>query len=300
MASKQVAIIDGGVGTEISRRGIPLHPVYWSAAAHVEHPDIVSAIHLDYINAGVDIISTNTFMTGRHVLEAGGRNDFKEINLKAIELAKMARQLSGKDHLKIAGTLSPTARMDQANGLPRGKEIENNFRDQASLLADSGADVLLVEMLFDSESAASLLDACCDTGLPVWAGLSATKMPGKETLMTFRQPGKHESLAHETFDNLIKTVIEFPIEVLGAMHTDVKLMPEALRSIRNHWSGTILAYAKTGTATDHDWEFSDVINEIEYADIISDWVDEFDISIVGGCCGTSPAHIKALVKRLNR
>ncbi len=300
MENSKVMVIDGGVGTEISRRGIPLHPVYWSAVAHIEHSDLVRDIHLDYINAGADIISTNTFMAGRHLLEAGGRDDFEEVNRKAVAIAKSAKNMSRRKHLKIAGTLSPTARLDRAHKLPRGKKTDRNFRDQATLLTESGVDVLLVELLFDSESANGLLEACCDTGLPVWAGVSATKVVGCDTLMTFRQPGKHaELLPHETFENLLETVSKFPLDVLGVMHTDVTLMQESLHAVRDYWTGKMLAYAKTGIATDHDWEFSDIIDEVNYADLVAGWIHQFDVSIVGGCCGTRPSHISALVKKVN-
>jgi len=299
MPNSKITIIDGGVGTEISRRGLPLHPSYWSAAAHMTHPDTMLQIHIDFINAGADIISANTFMAGRHILAAGGLKDFEVINKKAIQLAKTARTESGNENLQVAGTLSTLPPLDQADDISRGKQIEINYRDQASLLAESGADILLVEMLFDSESAASLLSACCDTGLPVWAGVSATTIPNTEALMTFRQQGKLEKLPHETFDSLIKTVVDFPVAALGVMHTEVKLMPSALNTLKKRWQGRTLAYAKTGLATNHDWEFERVIDADEYSEIMSDWVDTYGLDIIGGCCGMSPALIDALSKRIH-
>jgi len=298
MPKSKITIIDGGVGTEISKRGIPLHPSYWSATAHMTHPDTVLQIHTDFINAGADIISANTFMAGRHILAAGGLKEFEVINKKAVQLAKTAR--SENENLLVAGTLSTLPPLDQADDLPRGKQIETNFRDQAFLLAESGADILLVEMLFDSESADSLLSACCDTGLPVWAGVSATTIPNTETLMTFRQQGKLEKLPHETFDSLIKTVVEFPVAALGVMHTEVKLMPSALSALEKRWQGRTLAYAKTGLASSHDWEFEQVIDADEYSEIMTDWVNSYDLGIIGGCCGMSPAHIYALSKRFHK
>ena len=298
MSTDKIMIIDGGVGTEISRRGIPLHPCYWSAAAHITHPDIVLEIHQDFIHAGADIISANTFMAGRHILAAGGLNEFEEINKQAIDIAKEARHLSGDDKLIIAGTLSTLPPLNQADDIPRGKQIEENFRDQANLLAESGADILLVEALFDSESAASMIAACCETGLPVWVGLSATVVPDSEILMTFRQPGTLEKLPHETFDNLLETVIDFPIDVLGVMHTDTSLMPAALTALLQVWKGRKMAYPKTGLATRHDWEFCDLIEESDYTALMAKWVKDYSLTIVGGCCGMSPGHISTLSNKL--
>ncbi|HEX5692919.1 MAG TPA: homocysteine S-methyltransferase family protein, partial [Roseiflexaceae bacterium] len=71
----QVIMLDGATGTELQRRGVPMHGFAWSAAALDTHPDIVRAVHEDYIRAGADVIITNTFSTARHVLETAGLGD---------------------------------------------------------------------------------------------------------------------------------------------------------------------------------------------------------------------------------
>lgn len=295
---QNVTIIDGGVGTEISRRGLPLHPVYWSAMAHMSHPETVLQIHADYIEAGADVISANTFMAGRHILAAGGISEFEAVNRGAIDIARQAVQQSGRNELKVAGTLSTLPPLDRAHDILRGKDIEANYRAQAELLADSGADLLIAEALFNSESAAPLIDACCGTGLPVWVGLSVSTLPGDETLMTFRQPGKLEELEHETLDQLLDTVTSFPVDILGIMHTAVEIMPRSLEALEKKWPGRKLAYAKTGHGTTHDWEFERIIDAEEYADLAADWVETYDLDVIGGCCGMSPKHISTLTRRL--
>lgn len=295
-----IDIIDGAVGTEFQRRGVPMNHACWSANAHITHPEVLSAIHRDYLVAGATVISTNTFLAGRHVLEVSGINNFVQVNRSAVELAKAAREEFAKTEVLIAGSMSTLPPLNQANELPRGKRIERYFQEQASLLAVAGVDVLLVEMLLDSESAASMLGACCETGLPVWAGLSAMRNPDCDTLMTFRQPGKLADLVHESFDSLLDTVCEYPVDVLGVMHTELDLMAPALRAVTARWQGPLLAYAKIGGADQQDWNFDQTASPDKYAAHALQWVEDFHASVVGGCCGTQPEHVQALSAAITR
>ena len=89
----EVIVLDGAMGTELERRGVPMDDAAWSAAALITHPDTVREVHEDYIRAGADVIITNTFATARHVLEPaemGGQ--FRELNTRAVTLAKQARE----------------------------------------------------------------------------------------------------------------------------------------------------------------------------------------------------------------
>lgn len=289
-----IKIIDGAVGTELQRRGVPMSSACWSADAHMTHPDILLAIHRDYLAAGATVISTNTFLAGRHVLQADGIDEFEQINRSAVDLAKAAREESAREGILIAGSLSTLPPLNQANDLPRGRRIERNFQDQANLLASAGVDVLLVEMLLDSESAVAMLSACLETGLPVWAGLSAIRDASTNALMTFRQPGKLADLEHESFESLLEAVCECPVDAIGVMHTELDLMVPALHAVRERWQGPLLAYAKIGAADQQDWNFDRAESPENYARRALQWIEKFHASVIGGCCGTQPEHLQAL------
>ncbi len=298
VSNSSIDIIDGAVGTELQRRGVPMNPACWSANAHITHPEVLLEIHWDYLVAGATVISTNTFLAGRHVLEADGIDNFEQINRSAVDLAKKARDEFARGEVLIAGSLSTLPPLNQANDLPRGKQIERTFQEQADLLAAAGVDVLLVEMLMDSESAVNMLGPCCDTGLPVWAGLSAMRNDDNDRLMTFRQPGKLADLEHESFESLLDTVCELPVEVLGVMHTELDLMVPALRAVTARWQGPLLAYAKIGVADQEDWNFHQTASPEIYARHALQWIEDFHASVVGGCCGTQPEHVQALSAQL--
>ena len=294
-----VMLLDGGIGTEIFRRGVPSHPLYWSAMAHMTHPVTVLSVHCDYLRAGASVITTNTTMAAPHVLAAGNVDDFATVNRRAVALAKDAKAQCGGENVIIAGSLSTLPALDRADDAPRGHAVSRGYREQAEILADAGVDVLLVEMLYDSESAAAILTECCRIGLPVWAGMSAMTIDSEDTVpMTFRQPGKLALVPHETLESLVKTVTAFPITVAGIMHTRLLLMESALSVLNKAWRGALMAYANVGVAHAHDWCFETDASFATYADYAHRWVARFGVSIVGGCCGTEPRHIKQLETRL--
>src|SRR3712207_2755816 len=99
----EVVILDGAMGTELERRGVPMDTVAWDAAALFTHPDTVREVHEDYIRAGADVIITNTFATARHVLEPAGMGErFRELNTRAVALAKEAREKSADGEIFVA------------------------------------------------------------------------------------------------------------------------------------------------------------------------------------------------------
>ena len=86
-----VVILDGAMGTEWQRRGVPMDGIAWSAAAMATHSDTVRAVHEDYLRAGVEVLITNSFATSRHVLTPVGLGDrVKELNRRSVELAREA------------------------------------------------------------------------------------------------------------------------------------------------------------------------------------------------------------------
>src|SRR5687768_13471301 len=99
-------LLDGGMGSELRRRGMELDPATWSALAPLTHYDLLRAIHADYIAAGADVVTTSTFATTRFVLDAAGRaRDFAAVNERAVSAAREARDECGRE-VAIAGSIS--------------------------------------------------------------------------------------------------------------------------------------------------------------------------------------------------
>jgi S-methylmethionine-dependent homocysteine/selenocysteine methylase len=161
----EVVVLDGAMGTELERRGVPMDDAAWSAAALITHPDTVREVHEDYIRAGADVIITNTFATARHVLEPADMGEqFRELNTRAVTLAKQARENAADRPVFIAGSISTfTARYDYSYE-PRAEKARANYREQAEVLAESGVDVIALEMMRDLEQTTYALEAAVDTG----------------------------------------------------------------------------------------------------------------------------------------
>ena len=288
-------ILDGGIGTELCARGAPFHPAYWSALSHITYPELMLQIHLDYIHAGAEIISSNTMMASRHVLEAGGVKDFIHINQAAVNIAHRARQQSGKN-AKIAGCMSTLPPLNEVNTIHSTKEMARNYTQQAECLVDAGVDLILIEMLIESSSAAQIIESCIGLGVPVWAGMSAMRSgPVGDDLYTFRQKNTLSDLHHDRFCELVECVCQYPLDMIGVMHTEADTMKKALEELRLGFSGAAFAYAHCGHGEAHQWRFSNIDAPQASAKKALDWVETFDLSAIGGCCGTNPQHIQALI-----
>ena len=152
----------------------------WSGLAVHSHPQVVQEVHEAYIGAGAEVIITNTFGTARCHLEAAGLGDeFARINRNAVRLAIAARDASGED-VAVAGSLSNLPPNFNADDYPPPDVELAGLREQAAILADSGADLIALEMMQDTRHAARAMEAALETGLPVWLGVSCRRRPGAE------------------------------------------------------------------------------------------------------------------------
>src|SRR5690606_4176943 len=167
-----ITVIDGGTGSELRRRGFPMRPDVWSALAGSTHYELLRDVHASYLAAGADVITTNTFATTRFVLDAAGLGErFEEINARTVAAAHEARDAEARS-IAIAGSLSclPPA-FDVARYPPPAAEARA-YAELAELLAAAGVDLLVLEMMQETEHAVRACEAARATGLPFWLGVS--------------------------------------------------------------------------------------------------------------------------------
>ena len=286
-------ILDGGTGTELQRRGVPMDPEAWCGPASLENADVLEAIHRDYIAAGADVITANTYASSRLMLGPAGFADrFAEINRTAVAAALRARDASGRDDVLVAGSLSHmcpfvggTGRQDTARA-PSQAEMADAFGELAALLGDEGCELILLEMMYDPERAAPAFEAALATGLPVWAGFSARRGDDGRVL-TFTED------RDVAFEELVPLLRRFDVAAAGVMHTPSNITGEAIAILRRGFGGPLLAYPDSGYFAMPDWKFEDVIPPAEFLRFATGWAED-GVQILGGCCGLSPAHIAAL------
>lgn len=172
-----ILLLDGATGTELERRGVPMHRVAWSAAALQTHPEIVRQVHEDYIAAGAEVITANSFGASRHVLEPAGMGDqVAELNRRAVALAREARDRAGAGRpIWVAGSISSFIAEADPKNRPSPEAARRSYAEQAALLAESGADLLLLEMMRDIEYSRLAAECAAATGLPVWIGFTCKR-----------------------------------------------------------------------------------------------------------------------------
>ena len=275
LSDGEVIVMDGGTGSEARRRGLPTGPVTWSADALVASPDVIREIHEDYLRAGAEVIVTNTFATGRPVLEMGGLADRTEdLNRLAVTLAQEARdKVSGRDAVVAGGVAAVTPSFDP---------VVSDFREQTELLAEAGVDVIVLEMMTRVVDVEMAVAAAVSTGLPVWAGLSCHVADGELHLGVRKRPQGKVSEA-------VNAAVANGASVVFVMHTPAEDTEVALREARRSSSLLVGAYANVDSRNP--------TKPSDYLLFAQRWV-EAGAQIVGGCCGTTPEHVRALKQGL--
>ena len=305
LVSGQVLLLDGATGTELERRNAPMSEHAWCALATETAPDILRAVHEDYIRAGADIITANTYASSRIMLGAGGMADKVEpLNRRAVEIALEARERAAEGRpVAVAGSISNMmpmvpheARIDTAR-MPTPKAAEASYREQAQLLKQAGVDLILLEMHYRPEYLKRSIRAPRDTGLPVWVGTSArrdAKSTGSGRILGF---AVEEDLP---FEKVVDAVLSAGAnEVIGVMHTNVSITGAALDIVGERYGGPLMAYPDSGYFEMPNWKFADVIAPAALAEEARGWIAQ-GAQIIGGCCGTGVEHIVALREMLDR
>lgn len=281
LARGEIVLIDGATGTDIERRGVPMVENAWCGVSALTHGDEVLAVHRAHIDAGAEVIIANTYASSRHLLaRAGYEDDFEAINRRSVQLAIEARAACEQPGVLVAGSMSTTR---QGGPWAEVETARVNFAEQAQILADAGADLIVLEMMRDIELTEVCLEAAYATGLPVWFGFSCEMKDGVPWMIDglLRLQEFMERFASE------------PVEAIAVMHSETADIDACLDVVQEHWDGPIGVYAQSGDFQPPVWVFVDVISAEDYAAACSRWIDR-GVQIIGGCCGIGHEHIAHL------
>jgi S-methylmethionine-dependent homocysteine/selenocysteine methylase len=282
-------ILDGGTGTLIQALGAPMDGETWCADANVSHPEIVVRAHRQYLAAGAEVLIANTYATSPLLFNHLGRDaDVGRIDSVAVALA---REASGGT-VPVAGSFSVMRPgipgSDRSHLLRQWSEPEARglFAAKAAGFVEAGADIIAMEMMRDGDYSVWATEAALATGLPVWVGI-AVEEGDDGRLIGFGRP-------NWALDDFIAPLLAGAPAMVSVMHTSPPLTTRALGVVRQHWRGSLGAYAESGYFAMPDWQFVDIITEADYVDVAEQWADSFDLAMIGGCCGIGPSHIAAL------
>jgi homocysteine S-methyltransferase len=304
LAAGEVVIVDGGMGTQLQAEGVPMDEVAWCARANLEQPEVVQRVHEAYIRAGAQVIIANTFAASRAALAPAGLGaHVAEANVSAVGAALAAREAAATGPVVVAGSMSSfcPAMMDAGDGgPPPGVPAPDDprfpsladFREQAYLLAQAGADLIALEMIGARGYGSAALQAAAETGLPVWLGITAVRR-GDGTVGIPSELGDGDS-----FEDLLAALASPALAAVTVMHSDPEVVTEAIEIIRRCFAGPIGAYAETGSWAPPNWVF-DGLTPGQYLQHATTWA-QCGAQLIGGCCGTGPEHIQALANHLPR
>ena len=274
-------LIDGATGTEIEKRGVPMIQNAWNGGGALTHPDIVRQVHEDYIRCGSEIVISNTFSTSRHVLQdADLEEQFEALNRRGIELAVEARTNMNSPNILVAGGIT---HWSFTGHVPPPHLLRTNIEEQAAIMANAGADLIMLEMMVDIERTIILIDAAQKSGLPVWVGFSCQ----------LDEQGEPRLLDGPTLLEGINAIQAKDVSVVTIMHTEVEDIDACLDVLKAHWKGPKGVYAHSGRFVEPNWIFNDVISPEDYATAANSWLQK-GVQVVGGCCGIGLEHIQVL------
>jgi S-methylmethionine-dependent homocysteine/selenocysteine methylase len=280
--SKPLIFLDGAMGTELLRRGADISFPLWSARPLITQPQLVRQIHEDYIRAGADIITTNTFRTNRRALQrAGCGQQTESLTHLAVALAQQARLSAAPDRrVLIAGSIAPIEDCYSPELVPTDSELRVEHSEHARLLAEAGADFLLIETMMNIREARIAAEAARTTAL--------------EFVVSFVCSRDGNLLSGETLADAVHAIEPFAPTMFAINCTSPRDSLTALQNLRAATSLPLGVYANTGTPQKDDVaQFRPEVDERGYAEYAAQW-KQVGVQMIGGCCGTTPEHIRAL------
>ncbi len=276
--SHQVLVADGATGTNLIARGLPSGKTAENWV--LENPNEILRLHRDFILAGAQIILTSTFGASSIRLQGTSMEaQAVQVNQQAVRLAQQA---AGGTDVYIAGSLGPVGGLLKPYGTLIAEDIQKAYAEQAEAITGAGADLLVIETQFDlGEIKAAIAGARTASDLPLVVSLSYDR--GTRTMM-----GVSPSQAASELNNL-------PVDVIGincgrSLEENLKNLKELRQTTpKPIWFKPNAGLPRVDSAGTTLYDTTPSM----MADQVQQWLDA-GAQVIGGCCGTSPEHLKAI------
>ena len=274
-------LCDGAMGTVIHERGVPIDACF--DELNLTRPGMIAEIHREYISAGADIIETNTFGGNRFRLAEHNLADrVRDVNLRGAKIAREAREVSGQP-VFVAGSVGPTGRVVEPVGTLPAEDVRFAFQEQVEALLEGGVDLLIIETM-------SSLD---EMRLAIQAARNVSDLP-IVAQMTFAEDGR--TIGGNSSEDVIRELTSLEVEVIGVncsvgpRHT-VDVLGALIAK-----GGPELTYSGQPNAGFPMQVGNRVIypSSPEYFARYATEALSLGVGIIGGCCGTTPVHTRAM------
>lgn len=282
LKNKKIIILDGAMGTEISAHGVKTTLPLWSAGCLITDPEVIRQIHIDYINAGAQIITTNTFRTTRRTFEKVGKgNEAKKYTILACNLAKEAILKTGKKDVLIAGSVAPLEDCYSPELVPSDKDLKKEHLEYVKDLKSGGVDFIFAETMISLREIQAVCEAVKKVSLPI--------------AVSFCCKDNGDLLSGESLSDAVSAVEKFTPLFLSVNCMSPDSISKVIKKLRKLTDLPIGAYGQGDgePSDDEGWKFSGKDNLKDYLEYAEGWIKN-GVQIVGGCCGTNPEYIKSL------
>jgi 5-methyltetrahydrofolate--homocysteine methyltransferase len=292
LTDHDILVVDGACGTNLQQMDIPASA--WDGNEgcneylNLSAPDVVRELHRSFVEAGAALLETNTFGATRTVLaEYGLQDSVAAINRAAVEHARHA--IGDRADRFVAGSIGPTTKLVSLGHIGRD-ELADAYAEQVSALLDAGVDALIIETCQDLLQVKTALVTAFEA---IAAGRSVPVLVS----ITVERTGT--MLVGSDIAAAAATIEPFPVFSLGLnCATGPADMESKVRYLSRNWPGRISCIPNQGLPEVVDEQTVYPMTPDEYAAHMTRFVSEFGVTVVGGCCGTTPAHIATLVTAL--
>ncbi|MBM3861564.1 MAG: methionine synthase [Verrucomicrobia bacterium] len=286
LLNERILVLDGAMGTMIQQRNLTGADFggsqYEGCNEHLvlTRPDVIRDIHRQYFEAGAEIVETDTFGATPLVLaEYGLADKCREINIAAAQLAREA----GNGF--VAGSMGPTTKAITVTGGVTFQQLVENFHAQAAALIEGGVDLLLVETCQDTRNVKAALIGIEQVGVKIPVIVSVTIEP------------MGTMLAGQTADALVASLQHVELLAIGLnCATGPEFMTDHIRTIHEMATAAVSCYPNAGLP-DEEGKYGETPTSL--ASSLERFVKNGWVNILGGCCGTTPAHIKAIAQMVD-
>jgi S-methylmethionine-dependent homocysteine/selenocysteine methylase len=299
LENNDTIILDGAIGAELEKKGAKMHKDLWCGTCSLESPDLVKKVHEEYILAGADIITTNTYATTPIAMKQYGFNDqINDFNKKSVQIAKEAVKNSNKD-IAVAGSVSTFGSLYKFGT----EAMKPGFKEQLKILSGEGVDLIILEaMSSQADIVETIIECSLESKLPVWLSISCViDDKTNKVMLGYNDTIDSDTNIYEDFETSINNFSKIHKGPILIAHSDIEVTGQAVKIAKKKFNGVLGAYRNRGHYEKPHWKFVDNITPSEYLKKVKSWVED-GAQIVGGCCGVGVEEIKAisvLKKNLN-
>jgi 5-methyltetrahydrofolate--homocysteine methyltransferase len=298
-ARRRVVVFDGGMGATLEQFDLTQEdygglPGKCHEALVLNRPDVIQGVHESMIEAGAEVLETDTFQASRLKLDEWGLGEHTpEINRRAAEIARAA---AGQDHF-VAGSIGPTGHLPASDDPTLGKitfrELVDVFTEQARGLVEGGSDLIIIETAQDILEVKAAVFGAREA-----FKLSGRRLPIQTSVSLLPNGGK--MLLGTDIQAVLTTLVALDIDVIGLnCSTGPEDMRDAVRYLGEFSPVPVHCIPNAGLplqGPDGETIFPEEPDPL--ASTLQEFVERHGVSIIGGCCGTTPDHIRAMVERV--